>query len=856
MFGWTRQCITRERPLYLPASATPSWVAPGGGQGVLGGDHRGEGSRRTLALAGLMLFSCVFAVGARLLELPYWDNPEYRLGEEYLLATHDAYHWIAGAAGFEFGAGHPMSELVRIVSELTGLAPANAGFWMPPFLGGLLAVAVFLWAAFLGFPFAGACAGVLSSLAPSFFARTMLGFYDTDLVILLFAVLLGLVPALWLHPWLATLPDLLLCRLLARRRRRLFSGEPPAPLPRPLARMEDYFAARTRPLQAMPHEMAEEMLTMPWLLALVLSGLFGYWTQQWHSFFPYFVRYSALLLPFLVLVLGPVGGRLFLMQGALCHAFPLLAGPPGAIAGLGYAMLLKYRPRREENPLERGGDAARKISSETLALYGEKLFDLLARLAADRRAVAVLWAVVLMLCFDATVFALMKSSFHSYVNRGGDVIASAPAGLIFPSVAPSIIEVQTIGVMELLSYCYPGRLIMGLSLVALAVRLVFSPVLAWFLPLLALCFMSLYMGGRMTMFGPPVFMLALCIEGGRVFSLLWRLGRALLLQRVAALPVLRPGLALAGKGIGMAVATVFLSWPLITLIPDYTQGPIITREHAEGLRFLQSHSPKESVVWNWWDWGYVTHHFSRRTTIADGARHGGASLYLPAVVYTTADPRFARQVIKHTALFGNRPGEVFAGMNDEEAQALMRGLGDKARPLIKAPGKQYVVVSFELLRLGLWVTRYGSWNFVRKSGPGALMNNIYQGLEYGAESGRVATDGGQVVEAASIDVFDASGLTRHSYPGRRGNHFIFNMQSHANATTVARRTENALVRFWEWQRGDFSFTATTSDKMVLDPVFYNTLMVQLLIGKKDSPTIAPYFRCVFDNVFCRVFEVL
>lgn len=32
-----------------------------------------------------------------------------------LLATHDAYHWVAGAEGFEFGAGHPMSELLRIL---------------------------------------------------------------------------------------------------------------------------------------------------------------------------------------------------------------------------------------------------------------------------------------------------------------------------------------------------------------------------------------------------------------------------------------------------------------------------------------------------------------------------------------------------------------------------------------------------------------------------------------------------------------------------------------------------------------------------------------------------------------------
>ena len=855
MFGWTRRCLAAERPYYLPASAAPSWPLPAETGLVPGSAGKGG---RNIALVCLLLFSYAFSVGARLLELPYWDNPEYMLGEEYLLATHDAYHWIAGAAGFEFGAGHSMSELVRVVSEMTGLVPANAGFWMPPFLGGLLAVAVFFWGAFLGFPFAGACAGVLSSLAPSFFARTMLGFYDTDLVILLFAVLLGLVPAIWMHPWLATLPDMFVCRLLARRQRRLFADSSSVPQSGLMARLEGVFSPRTRTLQAMPHEMAEEMLALPWLLALVLSGLFGFWTQQWHSFFPYLVRYSALLLPSLVLLFGPVGGRLFLMQGGLCHVLPLLAGIPGALVAISYALLLKYRPdsipQKEGEPHGTGQQDGSVFAQ--FVLFLETGVRLLARLVADRRVVAALWGVVLALCFDATVFALMKGSFLSYVSRGGDAIATARTDLVFPSVAPSIIEVQTIGIMELLSYCYPNRIIMAFGLVAVAVRLAFSPVLSWFLPLLALCFMSLYMGGRMTMFGPPVFLLAFCIEGGRFALFLVRLALERFSHMVVELPPLRPVFVFLGKGVGMVIATVTLSWPLIALIPDYTQGPIITREHAEGLHFLQNNSPKESVVWNWWDWGYATHHFARRTAIADGARHGGASLYLPAVIYTTADPRFARQVIKYTALEGGQPGEVFADLNSEEAQSLMRGLGDKTRPLIKAPGKQYVVASFELLRLGLWVTRYGSWNFVRKSGSGALMNNIYQGLEYGPESGRVATDDGEEVEAASIDVFDASGLTRYTYPGRRGNHFIFNMQSHIGATTVARKAEHPLVRFWEWQRGHFYFTAPTSDKMVLDPVFYNTLMVQLLIGKKDSPAIAPYFRCVFDNVFCRVYEVL
>ncbi|MDL2280180.1 hypothetical protein LJC15_05950, partial [Desulfovibrio sp. OttesenSCG-928-G11] len=71
----------------------------------------------------LMAFGLALAV--RLLELPFWENPAYSLNGEHLLATHDAYHWVAGAEGFEFGAGHPMSELLRLLSLVTGMTPAS-----------------------------------------------------------------------------------------------------------------------------------------------------------------------------------------------------------------------------------------------------------------------------------------------------------------------------------------------------------------------------------------------------------------------------------------------------------------------------------------------------------------------------------------------------------------------------------------------------------------------------------------------------------------------------------------------------------------------------------------------------------
>ncbi len=75
------------------------------------------------------LVTLALAFGLRMLEWPCWQNPEYRLGEEWLLATHDAYHWVAGAEGFGRAVGHPMAVMLKALADLLHTYPAAVGFW-------------------------------------------------------------------------------------------------------------------------------------------------------------------------------------------------------------------------------------------------------------------------------------------------------------------------------------------------------------------------------------------------------------------------------------------------------------------------------------------------------------------------------------------------------------------------------------------------------------------------------------------------------------------------------------------------------------------------------------------------------
>ncbi len=864
MLGWNRRYLFLTAPFFLPPDIRV--------------DGMTAGRPRLLPFFICLFLTFGLTTAARLLELPYWDNPAYRLGDEYLLATHDAYHWIAGAEGFEFGVGHPMSELARLLAETLGTTPALVGFWLPPLMGGILAVGVFLWGWGLGYPYAGLCAGVLSSLAPAFCARTLLGFYDTDLVVLLFSVLLGLIPALWLTPWLTSPPELIwgLFRRKSKPNDQNATQEPAdtvpvASLPEsrgvaidpPVSRW--FFgrnAAAAGVFSVPPLEMQRAALSWPWILLLMLSGLFGYWMQDWHSFFPYLVRFSALILPLLILVLGPAGGRTPLLAAALCHALPLLRGLEGAAVALAYyGFLLLTR-----KPAVLAQNLAQNLAHPVRRLISYGFWRDLLR---HRTFLLLAWLGVIALAFDSSIYNAMLQSFAAYVNRSGDMSSASPAiqdPLVFPSVAQSIIEVQTIALPELLIYIYPIEIITLICFITFLYRLVVTPAFIWFVPPLALSLLSLRMGARMIMFAPPALMLAFCIEAGLLLEILFfrlilpRLRRS---RRQAAgktsfslspLVNAAPSWGGAARLAACLVCTVCLSWPLIALLPDYTQGPIISREQAEALTFIKDNSEQDDLVWNWWDWGYATHHFARRHTIADGARHGGPSLFLPAAVYTTADPRFARQIIKYTANKGNIPGNVFSGLTATQAQQLMRDLGDRRKPLIEAPGKQYVVVSFELLRLGLWVTRYGSWNFETKQASGSLMNNLSQAIQFNVDTGVIQPENSQPVYAGSIDIFEPKGLERLSYNRYGAYRFIFNTQS-SEYNQPDNEIAEVIEQFWTMQRGYFPHSTAVNDKMVVDEVFYNTMMVQLLVCARDDPAIAPYFKLVFDNTYARVYEV-
>ena len=724
---------------------------------------------------GLLTLGLAFAL--RMAEWPSWQDPEYRLGPEWLLATHDAYHWVAGAENFGLAAGHPMSEMLRGLAGLLGTRPATVAFWFPAVLSSLVALVVYIWVWALGSMEAGVVAGLLTTLAPGFLARTLLGYYDTDLVTLFFPLLMTLIPACWAMRYML-LPRMLLRKLAISTGlgRHLLDGE------------------------GMAAERLGNPLRWQWLLLLGVSGLLSWWTQEWHSVFPYLVRYNVGLLAFMSLALAPRGRRIMLLLGSLAYALPSLAGPAGLVGTL--VIIASGAP---------DGWALRRVLCKPLTL-------------------CLLWLGVLGLLLGGGIVTTIINHAGAYLKSAGDVKATGTGvSLVYPSVAQSIIEVQDLSLPALLPYFHPWMEASALGLLGFAVVVFRRPGALFLLPLAALGLLSTKLGGRMVMFGAPVMAVGLSLP------LYW------LLRRIVRQPLRGAWAGVLASALLGAVLVI----PFVQMIPAMSQGPMINRRHAEALLRARSVTPADARLWLWWDWGYAAHHFARRATIADGAQHAGPSLYLPAAVFATDNPRFARQLVRYTAQAGGEPGDVFAGLDGQAAQALMDKLRSPDTPLVESEGRLFVVVSFEMLRLGFWISNFGNWNFVEKRGEGGALSIVPQAVAYRLDTGEVRLEGrAESIHASSISVFEETGVTSRNY-----------VQEWFDAHPEARPEEQRAF-LGSRRNVNFLFNRVTDEKLAVDQRLYNSLMVQLLLAHPQDTRFSPYFKLVYDNVFARIYEVL
>ncbi|WP_156952700.1 STT3 domain-containing protein [Maridesulfovibrio frigidus] len=225
--------------------------------------------------------------------MPKWDNPEFMLNGEYIMGTHDAYYWLAGAKGVGSAVGNPMSTLVHFLGSVTGAQYGNIAFWLPAVFAGFCAISAFAWGMLVAGPWVGLVSAIYATSIPAYYFRTRLSYYDTDVVTLFFPLVISVLLARWVS--------------LGIRKSWLPQKSDVAPIS---ATVWDY-------------------------LVPIVAGMFTFYGKFWHADVLTFGLLASLSAFGLIIVCGSKQTRSELIRGMILYALVAFMGLIGFALALG-----------------------------------------------------------------------------------------------------------------------------------------------------------------------------------------------------------------------------------------------------------------------------------------------------------------------------------------------------------------------------------------------------------------------------------------------------------------------------------------------------------------------------------------
>jgi dolichyl-diphosphooligosaccharide--protein glycosyltransferase len=404
------------------------------------------------SLLGACLLAWLVNFLLRMIDLSAWGHPGLFVNGGHIMGTHDTYYWLAAASDVRRTYNSEMHTLLRGISVLFGGNLVNAAFFGPVLLAGLVGAVGSLWGWLLAGRNGAWLAGLLSGLAPGFFRRTRLGYYDTDLMTLLMPLLAGLLLAV-------------LLRKYVRPSWRTVEQEPVA------WGVRDALAA----------------------VGFGMLARCGWWFHQ--DIFSYYV-----VIAWLAAALAIVGG----VRGARGAAL-------WQIALFGMAALWG----REGTGLSRELAGFAPLVALVLAL-GVGLLPAAQRRRVISLPVgaAVLCLVALLGNFILGPLDLIWSQLAPYFKPVADGVAAGAAGVTpptYPAVAQSIIEAENVGLAAIFMRLGPFSWLAPFGIIGLIWVVLRRPAAVLLLPLLGLGLAGWKLGVRFTMFGGPAVAIGLAV---------------------------------------------------------------------------------------------------------------------------------------------------------------------------------------------------------------------------------------------------------------------------------------------------------------------------------------------------------
>ncbi len=701
------------------------------------------------------------AFGLRLFDLSLWGHPGLSVNGEYILSTHDAYLWLAAADGVRGVYLTLMPEFTNFVRTVTGMSLDQIAFWMPAVLSGLVGVACVLWGWLLGGRWAGLAAGLIGANAPGFFYRSRLGYYDTDLFILVFPLL-----AVWALAW-----------LLSGRIRSSW-----------LLSREEHT------------ELGDYGLRI-YLIAFGL-GLLSRTANWWHLHITELNKLLFWVAVGLALVLARRESRGKVLQ--LLAVFGM-----AAFAGVGlydFVFMVPGVPQARFFLLHGFGVPTALVLAIGLWALGRQGQSTRCSLWVGLGALTVMTLTTCQFMSVADLFSQVFVYFKPAVEAVHSV-ASGPGPAdppSWPGITQSVIEAKAVDWGKVLQRLGPTPWLSVVGVFGFGLVVALRPVAVLLLPLLALGLAGGILGIRFTMFAGPAVALGLGVP------LFWavRFLPEKLRERKWSEPVVQ------------IMAGLLFLVPLVVDYSDLRITPVIDRPHAEALLELGKKAEQGGRIWTWWDFGYAAQYYAGRMTVNDGGRHAGRYIYPEALALTTDSFRQSTQVIKYSALHDYDPAAKWNTMSAVQVKALLERMRVEEIVEGEVPA-QYVVVPWQCMKLMGWMTYYGNWDVETKQGV------HHKGLRLDTfqfdPRGYVLLGPGKSVPVSSVDMLDG-GDYKHRNFIHIGPHLVFNK-----------------VR---------------QEAYLLDDEAYESVLVQLLVGKPGTGLVGKYFELVVEGTpHVRIYRV-
>jgi hypothetical protein len=257
------------------------------------------------------------------------------------------------------------------------------------------------------------------------------------------------------------------------------------------------------------------------------------------------------------------------------------------------------------------------------------------------------------------------------------------------------------------------------------------------------------------------------------------------------------------------VLVIFLVWPLLSKDMAKTFWPKEPPHLITGMDMASKETPKDAVIWAWWDHGYPLNYWARRGTVGDGMLHGGHRSFYNGLPLATHDERLAANFMRFYVSSGMDGIEnVYQAIGDNPVRGVnlikeVLSIGpEKARGLLASaeltpvgslqnvdqwlcffyPEKArpvYLFLDWRLTITSYWWYWLGTWDVEKREGIHPVYKAFYdvheknghikgsEGLDIDIENGKLRT-GNRIIGLTHLVKREKQRVLTKNYQRDRG----------------------------------------------------------------------------------------